>query len=472
MNKPAIRNAVLLGLLATAGLVRTADVLAWEGIYGGINAGWAFDGDAKIKFPPDGGAFNSFAPQATGGSVKTHPEGSAWGLHLGENRRFGNWIVGLEGTFNWSDIDDSKGNAFGAAIPAPTKHRTSQNWLAALTPRVGYAFGNWLPYAKAGLAVAEYENSFTAASGRQFKRDHIHNGWTAGLGVEYALSPAWMLGVEYNYYSFNSKTYGGQAVPDNLWVEQHKLDPTQQTVMARLSYNFGGRPKAAGGGGASGGAWQGLYGGLDALWGFDGDAKMKFPRDGGAAGSFAPQATGGSVSTSPEGGAWGLHLGQSGRFGNWVVGLEASFSWADIDDSKKNAFGGLVNGPTTHKTSLNWLGALTPRVGYAFGNWLPYAKVGLAVAEYENRFTGVNVSTFGPLGPNSFKRDHIHTGWTAGLGVAYAFSPAWVLGVEYNYYDFNSKTYGGQPVPDNTWPVQYKLEPTLQTLGARLSYRF
>ena len=110
-----------------------------------------------------------------------------------------------------------------------------------------------------------------------------------------------------------------------------------------------------------------------------------------------------------------------------MVGLEASFAWADIDDSKKNAFGGLVNAPTTHKTSLNWLGTLTPRVGYAFGNWLPYAKAGLAVAEYENRFTGVNVSAFGPLGPNSFKRDHIHTGWTAGLGVAYAFSPAWVL---------------------------------------------
>ena len=433
MNKPTIRNAVLLGLLAAAGLVGTADVLAWEGIYGGINAGWAFDGDAKMKFPPDGGAVGSFAPQATGGSVKTHPEGSAWGLHLGENRRFGNWIVGLEGTFNWSDIDDSKGNAFGAAIPAPTKHRTSQNWLAALTPRIGYAFGNWLPYAKAGLAVAEYENSFTAASGRQFKRDHIHNGWTAGLGVEYAFSPAWMLGVEYNYYSFNSKTYGGQGVPDNTWPVQYKLDPTQQTLMARLSYNFGGRPNTSGGRLSSGGTWEGIYAGVNAGWAFDGDAKMKFPPDGGAVGSFAPQATGGSVKTHPEGSAWGLHLGENRRFGNWIVGLEGTFNWSDIDDSKGNAFGAAIPAPTKHRTSQNWLAALTPRIGYAFGNWLPYAKAGLAVAEYENSFTAAS--------GRQFKRDHIHNGWTAGLGVEYAFSPAWMLGVEYNYYSFNSKTY-------------------------------
>mgnify|MGYP003524597469 CR=1 FL=1 len=43
MNKPSLRNAVLLGLLATAGIARPAEVFAWEGIYGGINAGWAFD---------------------------------------------------------------------------------------------------------------------------------------------------------------------------------------------------------------------------------------------------------------------------------------------------------------------------------------------------------------------------------------------------------------------------------------------
>ena len=33
MNKPSLRNAVLLGLLATAGIARPAEVFAWEGIY-------------------------------------------------------------------------------------------------------------------------------------------------------------------------------------------------------------------------------------------------------------------------------------------------------------------------------------------------------------------------------------------------------------------------------------------------------
>ena len=109
MNNNGIINALLITLLfGAAGVANAAGNQSWDGVYGGIQGGWGFDGKAKLKFPPDAGSL-VFAPLLSGGKVNTSPEGGAWGLHLGENRQFGNWVIGLEGSFNWADIDDSNG---------------------------------------------------------------------------------------------------------------------------------------------------------------------------------------------------------------------------------------------------------------------------------------------------------------------------------------------------------------------------
>lgn len=482
MKKNLRRNTtILFSLLAATGLAQAVDP-GRDGLYVGVNALWGFDGNAQWKFPADGGTAGLFSPQTTGGAFSQSPRGNGWGFHLGENRQFGNLVVGVEASYAWTDIDATKNLAF--VLPGTTglTHTSSIKSLATLTPRVGYAIGNWLPYAKAGLALAEVEARMGNTSGVNsfsFNRKHLHGGWTAGVGVEYALpadtTGAWVFGLEYNYYQFSGKTYGGQSVPDSAgWPAQFDLKPSSSTLILRASYNFGAHSRPGSGGSSSGGAWDGIYAGIDTLWGFDGDAKWKFPRDGGAFGAFSPQVTGGTFSQSPEGNGWGFHIGENRQYDNLVVGIEASYAEIGFQTTTTNPFPGVTS---TARSSIKSLTTLTPKVGYAFGDWLPYAKAGLALAEVEAALHGTNFySPPIPIGtPLGFARKHLHGGWMAGVGVEYVLPLStgnMLLGIEYDYYQLSGKTYGGQPVPDSTYVVQFDLRPSFSTLMARLSYKF
>ncbi len=79
---------------------------------------------------------------------------------------------------------------------------------------------------------------------------------------------------------------------------------------------------------------------------------------------------------------------------------------------------------------MNWLGSVTGRVGYSFGQWQPYVKGGFATAEVGSPLQGPQVGAFSQgtqLG-----------GWTAGVGVEYQFGPKWSLGLEYLYTDLSN----------------------------------
>ena len=481
MKKNLRKNlTVLFALMVTVGLAEAADPV-WGGVYVGVDGVWGVDGDSKSTFPMDGGAATSFSPEATGGAFSNSPKGSGWGIHAGESRQFGNLVVGIEGSWAWTDLSATTTNPF-AGIRSSA--RTSVKSLASLTPRVGYAFGNLMPYAKAGIALAEVESSLQGTFGTAtgFTQKHLHDGWTAGIGVEYALPSdsmgAWVFGLEYNFYQFSGRTYGGKAVPDNTWPVQHDLKPSVSAVMLRASYNFGAR-SVPGTGGPSGGVWEGLYAGIDAVRGIDGDSAWNFQGNGGAFGAFAPQATGGSFSHSPKGSGWGIRVSENRQFGNLVVGVEGAWAWTDINATTSNPFTGITS---SAKTSIKSLASLTPKLGYALDDWLPYAKVGLALAEVQASLSGTNrilpsfpVPTYPVGSPIGFDRKHLHTGWTAGLGVEYMVPLAarnLVVGAEYNYYQFSGKTYGGVPAPDNSWPVQFDLKPSVSTITVHVSYKF
>jgi outer membrane immunogenic protein len=68
-------------------------------------------------------------------------------------------------------------------------------------------------------------------------------GWTAGGGIEYAVTPNWLIGVEYRYTDFGRFTDTGLLGNTNPGVSfgseadaHHHL--TQNRVQARVSYKF------------------------------------------------------------------------------------------------------------------------------------------------------------------------------------------------------------------------------------------
>ena len=120
---------------------------------------------------------------------------------------------------------------------------------------------------------------------------------------------------------------------------------------------------------------------------------------------------------------------------NWVVGIEAQYSWLPTDNN-----GGLLYPGSTLVTQDNrGLGSVTGRLGYTWGPALLYAKGG-----YAFRDSSINREQSGvaqPFATSGNKKD----GYTVGGGLEYMFAPNWSAKVEYQYYNFGNTSFTGGP---------------------------
>jgi outer membrane immunogenic protein len=163
------------------------------------------------------------------------------------------------------------------------------------------------------------------------------------------------------------------------------------------------------------------------------------------------------------------NFGYNFQSGNVVFGLEGSLAAANFD--------GKFTAPYLPATTaggwtpnMNWLGTVTGRVGYSVGQWLPYVKGGFAAAEVGSPLQGA-----GPLG--SFTQGTTTTGWTAGLGLEYQFSPKWSLGLEYLYTDLGAGPSNGTTTNGlgggamSGSPEMYSTALKSQSILGRLNYK-
>jgi outer membrane immunogenic protein len=179
--------------------------------------------------------------------------------------------------------------------------------------------------------------------------------------------------------------------------------------------------------------WTGFYVGINGGYGF-GKSDWDIP----------------AVSTDPSGGLVGATLGYNWQTGMWVWGFEGDIDWADIK-------GDATCGAGTCTTKNDWLGTARLRVGYAgWNNWLPYLTGGAAFGDIkaDSTVTGMSASK-------------TQIGWTAGVGVEYAFRSNWSAKLEYLYADLGSFDCGVAcgATTDN---VDYKVN----LVRAGINYRF
>jgi outer membrane immunogenic protein len=74
--------------------------------------------------------------------------------------------------------------------------------------RVGYAHGNSLLYGFGGIAWGDVDTSSILDTGETYlsgATDHV--GWTAGVGVDYALSERFSVRVEYSYVDLGEEPW-------------------------------------------------------------------------------------------------------------------------------------------------------------------------------------------------------------------------------------------------------------------------
>ncbi|MFL6800088.1 MAG: outer membrane protein [Xanthobacteraceae bacterium] len=114
--------------------------------------------------------------------------------------------------------------------------------------------------------------------------------------------------------------------------------------------------------------------------------------------------------------------------GPWVFGLQGDYAWTNASGSNADS----AFPEFSDQSQIRSLGSVTARAGYAWDRFLGYVKGGGAW-EHDNYaflFGGVTTAT----------ASETRGGWTVGLGGEYAILPNLTGFIEYDYYNFGTRT--------------------------------
>lgn len=201
-------------------------VYDWTGFYVGGHVGY---GDAS--FGP--GTY----PLPEQGQILPHSAtGFTGGYQLGYNRQLANRVVlGIEADSTFTSPTD--GPAL-AQVPAP--YHTTIDYVGTVRGRIGYAFDRFMPYVTGGFAWGHTRINVNDGDGvtSLFPVGHYQAGWTAGFGLEYAVSGNWTAKAEYEYVDLSRKTYDLSG----FGLGSVNVDPRVHLFKLGLNYQFGDTP--------------------------------------------------------------------------------------------------------------------------------------------------------------------------------------------------------------------------------------
>lgn len=243
-----------LSLSALAGVAQAADLAAapvgppaapvyhkappplfdWSGIYIGVNGGYGSAG-ASTTDTITGNTYGANGRYPNSGNL----DGYVVGGTIGANYQTGRLVLGIEGDWDWTNQSLTKSvSCTGSCIA--TGH-SKIRWLATLRGRVGYAVNRVLFYGTGGAAFLNAEDTQTqtvpvGAPPVRFSDTAV--GWTAGAGVEYAITQNLSAKLEYLYVSANlSDTVAFPAVMGG-GVESESVTLSDNLVRAGLNWKF------------------------------------------------------------------------------------------------------------------------------------------------------------------------------------------------------------------------------------------
>ena len=216
--------AAVVGVLAVTELAWGADLAPppapayynWTGLYIGLNAGYA---SATVSESLSG---------ATGSGSATMP-GGIGGAQIGYNYQIGAVVVGFEADFDGSMATKS--------ITAGIASGTNQiPWIGTLRGRVGYAFDRFLVYATAGGAATQLLSTVNVGGIGSASTSNTTGAWTAGGGLEVAITDNLSARVEYLYLDTGNipvAQVGATPPPPFVTVTGHLQDN-----LVRAGFNY------------------------------------------------------------------------------------------------------------------------------------------------------------------------------------------------------------------------------------------
>lgn len=227
LTSTAMASAADLAVKARS-VVPPVSVFSWTGFYAGVNGGIGGD---KVDYPFS--ALNN----SVGGNFNLTSFGGFGGGQIGYNWQFApNWVLGIEADIQGSSIKSDLSGAINGlgGISAGTK----LTYFGTVRGRLGYAFDRVLVYGTGGFAYgsADTKLSINPAVLSYSKTDDV-TGWTAGAGVEWAMTNNLSLKTEYLYMRFDrSNVYSLWSGPTNIVNIDNKIDV--HTLKFGLNYAF------------------------------------------------------------------------------------------------------------------------------------------------------------------------------------------------------------------------------------------
>jgi opacity protein-like surface antigen len=162
-------------------------VASWTGFYAGLHGGWGW-GSTRVYDPVANAVYMP---------TETKYNGPLAGGQLGFNWQQGNFVLGAEVDASRAFVHRDTGTT-GVFISTTTSNGFGYNSLVTGTARVGYTMGQWLAYAKGGVARADLEiTTRFVATPTIYDRALI--GAVGGAGFEVAFLRNVSAKVEYNY---------------------------------------------------------------------------------------------------------------------------------------------------------------------------------------------------------------------------------------------------------------------------------
>jgi outer membrane immunogenic protein len=204
--------------------------VGWTGCYVGFNVGdtWSrsrsYDSVDSVTAAFEGLPWSNPIPgnSAIGGGT------------VGCDYQTGALVFGVEGDGDVTDLSGSR-----PLIPpfnTTFTNSVSEAWFATARGRIGYTGGAWLLYATGGAAFAGVEEHAYGATGLGQDQKKTLDGWTAGVGVEYAFMNNLSLKMEYLYADLGHSTFFTPGV--NTISSSESTTYRQQLVLVGINLRF------------------------------------------------------------------------------------------------------------------------------------------------------------------------------------------------------------------------------------------
>jgi outer membrane immunogenic protein len=210
-----------------------APVYSWTGCYFGANTGYAW-------------AHTGIVETSVNGNPATFDRGSqidrgwAYGGQIGCDYQFNNnWVVGIRGMWDGSDITGSRHVGFGDFVEG-TDHVKIDSF-ATLVVKLGYLLNPTLQlYGLGGVAwVHDHFYGTDPTNGEISTANQSRVGYDVGVGLSWMFARNWDLWVEYDYMGLGTKnvTFIGEGINSGILLG---VDVKQNVskVLVGIDYRF------------------------------------------------------------------------------------------------------------------------------------------------------------------------------------------------------------------------------------------